>query len=71
MIHMTKEQMRLHMIKASTLYSTGIQLQIEYELKVEQEPTAANIDTLEFIKRDNQKLYEVMKHFTKEMSINE
>ena len=42
------------------LYLQGIRLQMEYETKVKQEPSSANIDTLESIRRENQRLYDYM-----------
>ena len=64
------DQMRQYMIKGSTLYATGIQLQIDYELKCES-PDATDEDrhALEKIREDNDKLYNVMKHFTRELGV--
>jgi hypothetical protein len=64
---MDRDQMREYLSKGFTLYATGMQLQIEYEIKCENDPTDADKETLKHIKRDNKKLYDVMKHFTREL----
>jgi hypothetical protein len=46
--------------QAWLLYLQGIRLQMEYEVKVKQDPNASNIDMLESIRRDNQRLYDYM-----------
>ena len=42
------------------LYLQGIRLQMDYETKVKQDPNASNIDMLESIRRENQRLYDYM-----------
>ena len=46
--------------QAWLLYLQGIRLQMEYETKVKQDPNASNIDMLESIRRENQRLYDYM-----------
>ena len=46
--------------QAWLLYLQGIRLQMEYEIKVKQDPNASNIDMLESIRRENQRLYDYM-----------
>ena len=46
--------------QAWLLYLQGIRLQMEFETKVKQEPSSANIDMLETIRRENQRLYDYM-----------
>ena len=46
--------------QAWLLYLQGIRLQMDYEVKVKQDPCASNIDMLESIRRENQRLYDYM-----------
>ena len=46
--------------QAWLLYLQGIRLQMDYETKVKQDPNASNIDMLESIRRENQRLYDYM-----------
>jgi hypothetical protein len=50
-----------NMRSAWTLYTQGLHLQMEYEIKVEQDPTASNVSILNEIKENNTKLYEFIK----------
>jgi hypothetical protein len=47
--------------KAWTLYTQGLRLQMEYEIKVEQEPTNSHISILNEIRENNTKLYDFIK----------
>ena len=57
--------------RALKLYVEGIRLQMEYEIKCEDdsedEPSEEDLHTLEMIRDDTVKLYEVMKKFRREM----
>jgi hypothetical protein len=47
--------------KAWLLYIRGIELQMEYERRIQTEPSASNLAILEEIKENVQKLYTVVK----------
>ena len=64
---MDKEQMKEFLSKGINLYTTGILLQIQHEVELESIPDPDKENTLKTIKKENKKLYDVIKHFTREI----
>ena len=64
---MDKEQMKEFLSKGISLYTTGILLQIQHEVELESIPDPDKENTLKTIKKENKKLYDVIKHFTREI----
>ena len=65
---MDKEQMKEFLSKGISLYTTGILLQIQHEVELESIPDPDKESTLKTIKKENKKLYDVIKHFTREIN---
>ena len=65
---MDKEQMKEFLSKGINLYTTGILLQIQHEVELESVPDPDKQETLKTIKRENKKLFDVIKHFTREIN---
>ena len=65
---MDKEQMKEFLSKGINLYTTGILLQIQHEVELESIPDPDKENTLKTIKKENKKLYDVIKHFTREIN---
>ena len=68
---MDKEQMKEFLFKGVNLYTTGILLQMQYEVKLESIPNQEDQDTLKTIKKENKKLLDTIKHFTRELERND
>ena len=55
--------MKEFLSKGVNLYTTGILLQIQHEVELESVPDPDKQETLKTIKRENKKLFDVIKHF--------
>ena len=64
---MNKEEMKNFLSKGINLYTTGILLQIQHEVELESVPDPDKQETLKTIKGENKKLYDVIKHFAREI----